>query len=63
MIDLNKRSVNKITLYGLAKHVAMLIINGSANGAGIEQIYKVELENHRRLENIGPLRRALLEVL
>lgn len=63
MINLNKRSVNKTTFHGLAKDFAMLTINRNANGTGFEQIYKVELQNHRRLENIRPLRRALPEVL
>lgn len=40
MINLNKRSINKTTLHGLAKDFALLIIHRNANGAGPEHIYK-----------------------
>lgn len=63
MTNLNKINVNSTTLHGLAKDFDVLTINRNANRAGPGQIYKVELKNQRTLENIGPVRWALPEVL
>ena len=39
VINLNKRSVNKVTHHGLAKDFAVLTTNKNTNGAGPGQIY------------------------
>ena len=40
MININKRSVNKTILLGLAKNFAVLTFNRNTNGVGPEKIYK-----------------------
>lgn len=40
MINLNKRSIKKTTLYGLVKDFALLTFSRNANGLGPEHIYK-----------------------
>lgn len=47
MINLNKRSVNRTILHGLAKDFAVPTINRNANAASPGQIHEVEFQQHR----------------